>query len=113
MPLAKEQTPEFDFSGKLAMLPFEGFAHLAAGVRDGDSVCDLFIRHEDHFPYWVSTVSSQPIEAARESPNRDAVPTNLCGAKRSCLAAGDIGYSVGASYIPSQMKFMCAHVLST
>jgi hypothetical protein len=50
MPLAKEQTAKFDFSRKQAMLPVESLAHLAAELRDGGSVCDLFIRHEDPFP---------------------------------------------------------------
>jgi len=51
MPLAKKQTREFDFSRKLAMLSFEGFAHLAPGGRNGGSVSDVFVWHDNHFPY--------------------------------------------------------------
>ena len=72
MPLAKEQTATFDFSRKLAMLPFESVAHLAAGLRDGGSVCDLFIRHEDPFPtrcprylVWQSGPDAKPQSEVR------------------------------------------------
>jgi hypothetical protein len=50
MPLAEEQALEFDLPQKLAVAPFEGFAHRAPRVRGSGSVCDLFVWHEDHFP---------------------------------------------------------------
>jgi hypothetical protein len=107
VPLAEEQAFESDLPRKLAVPPLKGFADFAAELRDGGSVCNLFVRHQDHFPYWLSTVSSQLIGAGGQAPNREAPPTRFLDAKRGCLDAGDIGYSCGVTLYPVQ-RSLCA-----
>ena len=52
VPPAKKHIRELDLPCKLAVSTFEGFTDLAGQVHDLKLIVGIFLRHEEHFPFW-------------------------------------------------------------